>query len=415
MTRTDIINSFIHRRGYKTYLEIGVGEVGWNFAQVDCQWKCAVDPAPHLPLIDHQTTSDEFFRNNGLRFDLVFIDGLHQEDQVRRDIGNALAHLNPGGAVVLHDCLPPNEWHQRPYDDYAPGENWNGDVWKAVLRHFAASPWECYIVDCDWGCGVIDTRSPRHAPSGEVPEDLEYKAHFSLLRPFVQSEAQFLSHIYGVQVFYHVAGLGNWHEVVREHFRVLADVGLPTLTISHVGCADDLLILSRAIAEFGLQAEVASHCDDVKAFEAPAMRLIEAWARDAVGSVLYFHTKGVSAPNSDHKRKWRELMTRETIGRWKENVRDLDDHDVVGVNWRECAPIPHFSGNFWWARADWIRSLAPFDAYYQTPCYYPNDWGEGLRLACEFWIGSAPRRPRVKSLVCSNVDFCTPSAFDGLV
>jgi hypothetical protein len=191
--------------------------------------------------------------------------------------------------------------------------------------------------------------------------------------------------------------------------------GLPRLKISHVGCPDDLPILDRAIVEFGLEAEVASHCDDLKAFEAPTMRLVEAWACHADGSVLYFHTKGVSAPGSEHKRKWRELMSRETIGRWKENIRDLDVHDVVGVDWRECPPISHFSGNFWWARADWIRSLAPFDAYYQTPRYDPDDWGEGLRLGCEFWIGSAPRRPRVMSLVCSNVGFCRPSAFDELL
>ena len=44
MTRTELINSFIARRGYRTYLEIGIKDGGWNFAQVNCQEKCGVDP-----------------------------------------------------------------------------------------------------------------------------------------------------------------------------------------------------------------------------------------------------------------------------------------------------------------------------------------------------------------------------------
>ena len=33
-----------------------------------------------------------------------------------RDLRNALRALSPGGVVVLHDALPPDEWHQRPYE-----------------------------------------------------------------------------------------------------------------------------------------------------------------------------------------------------------------------------------------------------------------------------------------------------------
>ena len=84
---------------------------------------------------------------------------------------------------------------------------------------------------------------------------------------------------------------------------------------------------------------------------------------------------------------------------------------MVGVNWRNCPPIAHFSGNFWWARGDYLRSLAPFEPYYRNP-RYPSDWDDGLRLGCEFWISSAPRPPRIKSLVCSDVDFCDGRSLD---
>ena len=359
MNRTDIINAFAGRRGYRDYLEIGGGGDGWNIDRVDCERKFALNPPSDRPAADRRVASDDFFRDCSARFDVIFIDGHHEEEQVARDIRNALAHLHPGGVVLLHDCLPPDEWHQRPYEDFRPGEDWNGAVWKSALRYFASSPWACYVVDCDWGCGVIDTASPRRTAPVALPGRLEYGEHFPLLRPFVRGEAEFLAELYGVAVFYHVAGMGDWQRVVQEHFDLLAAVGLPRLSISHVGSPDGLAYLDRAAAERGLRAEVAAHRDDLRAFESPAMQAIERWARDSDGSVLYFHTKGVSAPGCAHKRKWRELMGRETIGRWKENVRELDRHDVVGINWRNCPPIAHFSGNFWWARGTGFARSPP--------------------------------------------------------
>ena len=146
------------------------------------------------------------------------------------------------------------------------------------------------------------------------------------------------------------------------------------------------------------------------AYETPAMRMIQVWAIGApeTGSILYFHTKGVSAPNDQDKRKWRKLMNHEVLMNWQQLVPKLQSFDVIGVNWRNCQPVAHFSGNFWWARADWVRSLAPFDAYYENPLY-PAGWDSGRRLGCEFWISSAPRTPRVLSLVCADKDFCNPA------
>lgn len=193
MNRTDIINGLIARRGYRSYLEVGVGYAHTNFARIACERKCGVEPDPRLPGIDHRVRSDEFFADCAESFDFIFIDGFHEETQVGRDIRNALEHLNPGGVVLIHDCLPPDAWHQRPPSEYRNGEFWNGTVWKAALREFARSPWECYVVDCDWGCGLIDTANPRRSPRFEVPDSLDYERHFPLMREFTRSEAWFLA------------------------------------------------------------------------------------------------------------------------------------------------------------------------------------------------------------------------------
>ena len=56
-----------------------------------------------------KVTSDEFFARRAPRlapFGVVFVDGLHTHEQAYRDVVNALAHLDDGGAVVVHDCSP---------------------------------------------------------------------------------------------------------------------------------------------------------------------------------------------------------------------------------------------------------------------------------------------------------------------
>ena len=49
-------------------------------------------------------TSDEFFKNNKLFFDLIFLDGLHiLHEQTMKDIDNSLNYLKKNGLIVIHD------------------------------------------------------------------------------------------------------------------------------------------------------------------------------------------------------------------------------------------------------------------------------------------------------------------------
>lgn len=126
MKRNDIINSLIAIKKYKSYLEIGIGD-GANYNQIICENKNNVDPC--FDLLDSQNishvknvmTSDEFFNKNTEMFDVIFVDGLHEYQQVYRDIKNSLNVLNENGCIVCHDMLPPTEWHQRPASEYSGG------------------------------------------------------------------------------------------------------------------------------------------------------------------------------------------------------------------------------------------------------------------------------------------------------
>lgn len=155
MNRTDILNRLIAYFRYNSYLEIGVADPRLNFnaVQINDADKIGVDPDPVGST--YQMTSDEFFASNKNQFDLIFIDGLHHQDQVYRDILNALKALNPNGTIVCHDMNPTTYEAQvvpRQQDTWF----WTGDCWRAWVKLRMERPdLDMKVVNTDWGCGII--------------------------------------------------------------------------------------------------------------------------------------------------------------------------------------------------------------------------------------------------------------------
>ena len=171
MQRYEIINQFIHERNYTMFLEIGTND-GATYNRVDAKIRVSVDPGQNTPAT-FRMTSDEFFAQNLAKFDIVFIDGLHEHDQVYRDIQNALSALTPGGVIILHDCLPTSEQMQEHLLIAPSGYPWTGDVWKAFVKARASLPYESYTINDDFGCGVIDTSIKKSSPTSRIPKDME--------------------------------------------------------------------------------------------------------------------------------------------------------------------------------------------------------------------------------------------------
>jgi hypothetical protein len=79
---------------------------------------------------------------------------------------------------------------------------------------------------------------------------------------------------------------------------------------------------------------------------------------------LYFHAKGCThGPDNHNIKDWRELMEYFLLDQWSKAVEALKTNDTVGVN-NSTWPVPHYSGNFWWARSAYLRHLPnPRDHY----------------------------------------------------
>lgn len=158
VNRVYIIQALIDKFKYNSYLEIGVAS-GESFNSIKCDIKVGVDPRPDGPATI-RLPSDEYFKQyTDAKFDIIFIDGLHHSDQVTKDIHNSLRVLNPNGTVVIHDCLPTTEVMQQiPYESGI--DEWTGDVWKSFVQFRQTNTYEAFVVNTDYGVGIIKPDGP---------------------------------------------------------------------------------------------------------------------------------------------------------------------------------------------------------------------------------------------------------------
>jgi hypothetical protein len=277
-------------------------------------------------------------------------------------------------------------------------------VWKAALRIFNTSYFNCKLLDLDWGCGIIDTSQMSEPISIELPEKLNYNMHFPYLLKYKYNVPSYLRE--KLKVFYHLACMGNWADVFKEQIEHLRAHGFQNINFTILGNENDILIVKELLNTLKINHEILFTDPNFNHFEKPALLAIEKYAKENNGHVLYIHSKGVSDPANNAKTKWRRLMMRELVENWESCLFQLLNIDGIGVNWRDFNCTSHFCGNFWYASTEYLRKLEDFNHYYDNPRYRITDTINDKRLGCEFWIGSGKEKPRLLSLVCRNVDFC---------
>lgn len=159
MKHTEIINSIIKKNNLQQYLEIGVFNVDHNFNKIEVPFRIGVDPAD-VGTSKHavcKTTSDEFFDVSSIEFDMIFLDGLHHADQLKKDFENSLNRLKVGGFILMHDCNPTDiKWTcvPRTINGIRQGE-WTGDCYKFASNLHSYNSIDFVTIDTDYGCCLI--------------------------------------------------------------------------------------------------------------------------------------------------------------------------------------------------------------------------------------------------------------------
>ena len=134
------------------YLEIGVfkNEV-FDSIPLGRDYKTGVDPNEGGNI---RKKSDDFFATNKSCFDVIFIDGLHTYEQVKKDIENSLKILNKNGFIFIHDLIPDSKISSK-VERGKFTSNWNGDVFRVIFDIIKNDYLNFIIVNVDFGVGIL--------------------------------------------------------------------------------------------------------------------------------------------------------------------------------------------------------------------------------------------------------------------
>jgi len=196
-----------------------------------------------------------------------------------------------------------------------------------------------------------------------------------------------------------VATFPGWEGIVEAQGRRLQASGLlaktSRLLVGVVGePGENLSLLDELLGP----NVVVRQLGRLLSFEFPTLQ----WLYEEIQSIdvacWYAHTKGVSTLSED-KARWRLKMESVVFDQHEKCLEVLKTHDVCGMEWGS-GPVghrPHYSGNFWWANAGYLRTLpAPTSLQFGRPgCFVgPPALAVGSgnrgRVEAELWIGDNP-------------------------
>lgn len=177
-----------------------------------------------------------------------------------------------------------------------------------------------------------------------------------------------------IAIFYHVFQINNWQEIFNEQMSLIQDSGLiDKIDLLHIGVNGNMIYNAEN------KKIICSINPNPHREEYDTLKSLKDFAEsNSDYKILYIHTKGVSI-GSPQTSDWRQYMNYFNIEKWKDALTLLDEYDTIGCNYKEDSSYgrhPHFSGNFWWARSEYIRTL--------DHTYLESDF----RFNKEFWIGT---------------------------
>ena len=142
------------------------------------------------------------------------------------------------------------------------------------------------------------------------------------------------------------------------------------------------------------------YCDNFKEGEFFTLKKLKTFCNNSKFNtpVAYINTKGTfSGFDNPCISDWRKYMTYFILEKMETCINFIEQgFDAVGVDW-STKPNNHFSGNFWWASSNYIKSLPPVDPDNVFINNLPTQ-----RHFAEFWIGY--NSPTIKCLHNSNID-----------
>jgi len=197
------IDRIAQHTGAQSYLEVGVSR-GATFNRVSLNRKVGVDPQFRFEIEKfrgestelHPITSDRYFTEvaGSRKFDIVFLDGLHQFHQTFRDFCNSLVCSHDRTVWLIDDVFPVDVYSSLPIQRESlkfrrreRNDNnlaWHGDVYKLVFAIHDFFPMMSYVTLMGSGNPqTIAWKSPRNnfIPVFNSLEKIERLGYFDML------------------------------------------------------------------------------------------------------------------------------------------------------------------------------------------------------------------------------------------
>jgi|LakMenEpi03Aug12_release.lakeMendotaPanAssembly.Ray.scaffolds.fasta_scaffold463218_2 hypothetical protein len=180
-------------------------------------------------------------------------------------------------------------------------------------------------------------------------------------------------------IYFHIASMRYGTSIFKQIAKDIKTSGLD-MAASEI----HLSIVGVKKMRISLPGNVFIHENsNLQTGEFVTLKLLESHALLAPnGKFLYIHTKGITKYWNRPIRDWRKYMTFFMIQNFRRCIEILDTCDACGVDLVD-EPVRHFSGNFWWARGDYINSLPRIEDISSDRAEFILT----LRHNAEFWIG----------------------------
>lgn len=205
------------------------------------------------------------------------------------------------------------------------------------------------------------------------------------------------------KIFFHLVDINNYHYVIHSILQPIEQSSLIDNSELFLYCNYNEINFEW-LKDRHPNIKLIFQNNKSEDYEIPTLIELKKFCDTTDCNVLYLHSKGVTQPYNPGVRDWRDLMVYFNITHWEECVEKLKEYDVVGVNWTET-PQKHFSGNFWWATSNYIKSLP--DIKLPSLVNYKSQFKAvyGYRQDAEFWIGA--NNPKAYSMHQSNINHYT--------
>ena len=163
-----------------------------------------------------------------------------------------------------------------------------------------------------------------------------------------------------IYIYYHICIIGDrWPSIINNTIEYIKKSGLydkmTQMKCFILGQLNISLVKSLIDPKILL---VESH-SNVKKYERYTLNHLWDDCQQNNFDVLYLHTKGVVGISTKKKIDWNWINNMLYCNCYNHNkiIKLLVNYDTVGTNYTNYLIGPHYSGNFWWSKSEYIKHL----------------------------------------------------------